>query len=151
MALFGGSKDANDQPMAKQTGSPAPGQVNLIGQGTVIDGVLRSEGSISISGRVIGEVHAQGKVTIEKVGTVEGEVEADSADIGGQVKGDLVIKDRLLLRTTARVEGNIKTERLIMEEGAVFDGHCDMGPVAKKTSSGSGPKVVKTQQDGKNS
>ncbi|MFW5955338.1 MAG: bactofilin family protein, partial [Rhodothermales bacterium] len=69
---------------------------------------------------------AEGKVVISQEGEVEGELISSSADVSGYVNGDVRVEERLLLKSTARLEGNIFTHRLVMEEGAFFDGKCEM-------------------------
>ncbi|MFQ5570780.1 MAG: polymer-forming cytoskeletal protein [Rhodothermales bacterium] len=125
MALFGNNKE---QPMAKQIStSAAPNQVNMVGEGTVFEGTLRTEGDVRISGRIIGKLTVGGRAFVSPEGGIEGEVVATNADIGGQVQGELRIQERLILKSTARVEGSIKTGRLIVEEGAIFNGECEVG------------------------
>jgi cytoskeletal protein CcmA (bactofilin family) len=126
MALFSNSKE---QPMAKQVrvNGGAPGHVNMIGEGTVLEGTLQSDGDVRVSGRLVGTLKVGGKVSIAQEGVVDGEVYATNADIAGRVEGELHIEERLLLTSTARVEGNIRAARLVMEEGAAFNGKSEMG------------------------
>lgn len=126
MALFGTSKNS-EQPMAKQGNTVAPSQVNIIAEGTVFEGTLQAESDVRVSGRIIGKLKVQGRAVVAPEGTIEGEVAATNATIAGTVKGDLMVEERLMLSSTARVEGTIKTGRLIVEEGAIFNGECQMG------------------------
>lgn len=112
--------------MANQDRGAPPNQINMIGEGTVVDGTLRAEGDVRVSGRVLGTVEVEGRIIVAQDGAVEGEVIAASADVAGRVDGDLRIEERLVLRSSARVEGTIQTGRFIVEEGAVFDGQCTM-------------------------
>ena len=114
-------------PMAKQqTASAPPGQANIIQQGTVLEGTVRSNGDVHISGKVIGRVEVKGKTVIMPGGEVEGEIDSGSARIGGRVKGQVSVRERLELNNTAVVEGDIHTKKLIIEDGATFTGSCDM-------------------------
>ncbi len=113
--------------MAKQTTTQAAPQANMVTPGSEFEGTLRTDDNIRVGGKVKGSLHAGGKVIVAPEGRVEGDVHADVADVAGHVKGDLRIKTRLLLTSTARVEGTITTGRLIVEEGAEFDGECTMG------------------------
>ena len=136
MALFGTSKDS-EQPMAKQGNTVAPSQVNIIAEGTVFEGTLQAQSDVRVSGRIIGKLKVQGRAVVAPEGAIEGEVAATNATIAGTVQGDLMIEERLMLSSTARVEGTIKTGRLIVEEGAIFNGECQMGQpgqIRKKTT-----------------
>ncbi len=127
MALFSNG-NGKEHEMTRQTkgNGAGPAHVNMVGEGTVLEGTLQSDGDVRVSGRVIGKLKVGGKVSVAPEGAIEGEVVAASADVSGRVQGDLIVEERLLLRSTARVEGNIRTRRLIMEEGAAFDGQCEM-------------------------
>lgn len=113
--------------MAKQTTSQVAPQANMVTPGSEFEGTLRTDDNIRVGGKVKGSLHAGGKVIVASEGRVEGDVHADVADIAGHVTGDLHVKTRLLLTSTARVAGTISTGRLIVEEGAEFDGECTMG------------------------
>ena len=112
--------------MATQT-STVRDQVNLVGEGTVFEGTLRAESEVRVSGRIVGTLEVKGKTMIAKEGAVEGEIIATNADIAGEVEGEIHVEERLVLKSTARVEGTIEADRLIVEEGAKFTGECDMG------------------------
>ena len=126
MALFGTNKDS-EQPMAKQVSTATPSQVNIIAEGTVFEGTLQADSDVRVSGRIVGKLKVTGRAVVAPEGAVDGEVSATNATIAGTVEGDLVIAERLMLGSSARVEGTIKTGRLIVEEGAIFNGECQMG------------------------
>lgn len=112
--------------MANQQ-NPAQDQINLVGKGTVFEGTVRAENDVRASGQVIGTLQVEGKAMISESGSVDGEIIATNADVAGRVQGDIEIEERLVLKSTARVEGNIETDRLVVEEGAQFTGECTMG------------------------
>jgi cytoskeletal protein CcmA (bactofilin family) len=127
MALFG--TNGQDQPMTtkRQTGLPVPDQINMVGEGTVFEGTLHAESDVRISGRVVGTLHVRGKVIVAPEGIIDGELVATNADVAGQVKGDITVEERLMLKSSASIDANIKVGRFVMEEGAVFNGDCQMG------------------------
>jgi cytoskeletal protein CcmA (bactofilin family) len=112
--------------MANQQ-NPAQDQINLVGKGTVFEGTVRAENDVRASGQVIGTLQVQGKAMIAESGSVDGEIIATNADIAGRVQGEIEIEERLVLKSTAQVDGNIQTDRLVVEEGAQFTGECKMG------------------------
>ncbi len=124
--------------MANQT-STVQDQVNLIGEGTVFEGTLRAENEVRASGRIVGTLDVEGKTMIAESGAVEGELIATNADIAGEVEGEIHVEERLVLKSTARVDGTIETDRLIVEEGAQFTGECEMGtPIPDRAASPDG-------------
>ena len=141
---FFGNNEPDDSPasMANQTNT-VQDQVNLVGEGTVFEGTIRAESDVRASGRIVGTLEVDGKTMIAEEGVVEGEIIATNADIAGQVEGEIRIEERLVLKSTARVDGKIETDRLIVEEGAQFTGQCEMGtPITNASASteGVGPR-----------
>ncbi len=125
MAIFG--QDGGDARARNGSASGAPVQLNMIAEGTTIEGTIRSEGDIRISGQIVGKVYVRGKAILTQEGTIEGELAATSADVAGVVKGTAQVEERLVLKGTARVEATVRTGRLVIEEGALFNGDCQMG------------------------
>ncbi len=113
--------------MAKQSGVAAPNQINMIGEGTNFDGTLQAESDVRISGRVLGKIDVEGKVIVAQEGVVEGEVKAASLDVAGRIHGEIDVSERVVLKSSAEIEGDIRTGRLVVEEGAVFNGECRTG------------------------
>lgn len=103
------------------------GSINLIGQGTTITGDLSCKGDIRIDGEIVGNVISKAKVVIGNTGKVIGDIIGLNADISGDLKGDLTVTDTIFLKSSARIEGDMVTNKLIVESGAIFSGHCNMG------------------------
>lgn len=101
-------------------------ELNLIGAGTVFEGKLRTPGSIRIDGRVVGEVAATQSIAIGNSGEVDGNITAKTVTIGGKIKGMITAQEKLLLESKAIVHGDIRAARLVIDEGATFDGKCMM-------------------------
>jgi cytoskeletal protein CcmA (bactofilin family) len=127
MALFRKPSNRQKQSMARQANVPAPAQINMIGEGTVFEGTLRAKSDVRVSGRIIGKLIVEGKAILAQEGAVEGELTATSADVAGRIEGEIHVKERLLLKGSARIDGNVSTARLVIEEGAMFNGECKMG------------------------
>ncbi len=121
--------------MAKQPNAAVSSQINMIGEGTVFEGTLKSESDIRISGRVDGTLEVKGKVIVAQEGSVEGEIRAASLDVAGRVNGEVDVEERVVLKSSAVIEGNIQTGRLVVEEGAEFNGTCRMGKRTVKSES----------------
>lgn len=133
--------------MARQKQAPQipAGQVNIIGQGTVIEGGLIAASDVRIAGKVIGNVKVDGKTVVTPEGEVEGEIRSTQADVAGRVHGEVIVEERLVLKETARIDGSIFTKKLVIEDGAVFTGSCDMSgalPQAKKQAGNKSVDVV---------
>ncbi len=133
--MFGmfGSKKASNETNSYVSNVSHEEMYNKIGKGTVAEGTINSEGEIRLEGVIKGLLVCQSKVVIGPTGEAHGDVDCQVADISGKIVGTLKVKDILFLRSTAVIEGDVFTHKMVMEEGAVLDGNCSM----KSFSSGS--------------
>jgi cytoskeletal protein CcmA (bactofilin family) len=102
--------------------------VNMVAEGTRIEGQVVFDHVSRVNGVLIGEVRAKEGSTLilSETAVVEGNIDADILMIDGYVHGDVVAKTRVVVSRTGRVVGNIKTPSLTMEFGAYFEGRCAM-------------------------
>ena len=105
--------------------------VNMIGAGTIITGDVISKGDIRVDGTLKGSVSTEGKVVLGREGVIEGDVVCKDADISGTIKARITVSQLLSLKTTAKLNGDIITNKLSIEPGASFTGSCSMGAVIK--------------------
>ncbi len=109
---------------------PASGPViSIIGPGMKVKGDCFTEGTLRIEGEVVGTVHAGKAVVVGKDGAVLGDVVTQDAVVAGRVTGTLRAASRLEVQTTARIEGEVHTRRLQLEDGATLNGSVQMGEV----------------------
>tara|TARA_B100001564_G_scaffold351496_1_gene357439 strand:- start:1769 stop:2185 length:417 start_codon:yes stop_codon:yes gene_type:complete len=106
--------------------------VNIIGQGTSIIGDINSNGDIRVDGTLKGSINTEGKVVLGKEGVVEGDVICQNADISGIIKAKITVSNLLSLKETAKLKGDIVTNKLSIEPGAEFTGSCSMGAVIRE-------------------
>jgi cytoskeletal protein CcmA (bactofilin family) len=125
--MFDNLKNKNGQPK----GSESTGSINLIGQGTVIEGEIKSSGDVRIDGTILGSVSSKSKVVVGTTGQIIGDMYCQNADISGSVKGKSTVTEMMFLKSTAKINGDIVTGKLVVEVGASFTGNCNMGPMIK--------------------
>ncbi len=118
----------NNETMKKSETTAA---INMIGAGTTIVGDVISNGDIRVDGILKGSINTEGKVVLGKVGVIEGDVMCKDADISGIVKAKITVSQLLTLKTSAKLNGDIITNKLSIEPGAAFTGSCSMGAVIK--------------------
>lgn len=99
---------------------------NRIGQGTVIEGDIKSTGGFRMDGTIIGSLETTAKVVIGKEGKIDGSMHCQNADVEGTIKGKLVVDNLLTLKATARIDGEVTTGKLAVEPGAEFNATCSM-------------------------
>lgn len=100
--------------------------INLIGTGTVIEGNVTSNGDIRVDGSLKGVLNTKGKVIVGDGGKIKGEVHCKNFEVEGAIDGKVFVSELLSLRAKSKLVGEITTNKLAIEPGAVFTGKCDM-------------------------
>lgn len=98
----------------------------FIDKDTEITGDIKFKDSFRIDGIFKGKILSGGSLIVGETGDLEADVEADSISINGRVKGSLNARDRIEIFSQGRVTGKIVAPKLIIEEGAFFQGSCQM-------------------------
>ena len=128
--------------MARNNGFEGPEGLNLISKGTVIEGGISASGSLRIDGKVKGSVRCDETLTLGGTGEIEGEVNVKNATIGGKIVGNLTASEKVVIEARGMVNGDLRAARLIIDEGAIFDGNCNMSKAQSQMKSAL--KVVET-------
>jgi cytoskeletal protein CcmA (bactofilin family) len=106
------------------------GDVNtIIGEGTILKGDVKVEGSIQVDGEFEGTIDATDTLVIGESGKVDGDVTVANAAIGGRMYGNVFASGKIELQRGSQLLGDIKTRGLVIEDGVVFQGNCQMGDV----------------------
>ena len=119
----------NNNNMKNQTNTSST--INMIGNGTIINGDIQSKSDIRIDGILKGSVKTEGKLVVGTSGVVEGDVVCSDADISGEIKAKITVSKLLSLKSTSKLNGDIITNKLSIEPGASFSGSCSMGAIIK--------------------
>lgn len=123
--------------MARETKTEAPARelsdvVSVIGPGMEITGDIKCDGTVRIEGRVNGAIRATKSVVVGRGGRVEGDIETQDVVVAGAVTGTVVGASRVELQETCRVEGDIRSRRIKLDEGGQVEGRFQMGKVTEK-------------------
>lgn len=122
------------QQAATRAPSSARSGPAIIGPSITIKGEVTGDEDLVVEGRIEGTVKlAKHDVTVGSTGRVTADVHGKSVFVEGEVVGDLVASDQILLRHTAVVEGNVKAPRVALEDGAVFRGGIEMEAASRPT------------------
>jgi cytoskeletal protein CcmA (bactofilin family) len=112
------------------------GEVTIIGQGAKLEGTVVSAGSLRIDGQIKGQVNADGDVMLAPTSQVEADIRAQNVSVAGRFKGSIVVKGRAEIARGGRVDGNITSKTLVVEDGAIFQGQSTMD---QQTAQGAQP------------
>ena len=111
--------------MAESTGR------DLLSCGVEIKGVIKVQRELLIDGRVEGEIHSDGGLTIGENGDIRAEIKSKSITVYGKVRGNITATERCELKSGATLEGDLKAARLAVEEGATFIGKSEVWPAVQ--------------------
>jgi len=132
--MFGNNKKSTSESQSiSSSGSSA---INTIVNGTHIEGVINAKSDLRIDGHVEGTINTSGRLIIGTTGKVQGDALCQNAVIEGTFRGNLTVSEILDVREAANVVGEIKTGKLLVQNGAVFSGNCDMGQKIKSIPTG---------------
>jgi cytoskeletal protein CcmA (bactofilin family) len=99
----------------------------FVGNGTVLTGETNFQAMLRVDGHLTGKVGSEsGTLIIGSTGRVDANISVAAAMINGTVNGDIIATEKIELGRTARVIGNIKAPRLVIEDGAILEGSCSM-------------------------
>lgn len=99
----------------------------FVGHGTVLTGETNFQAMLRVDGHLTGTVSSEnGTLVIGTSGRVDANISVAAAVINGTVNGDIIALEKIELGRSARVAGNLQTPRLVIEDGAMFEGGCSM-------------------------
>jgi cytoskeletal protein CcmA (bactofilin family) len=118
-------------------GNPGPGEFpTILGPDANFKGELSFEKGMRLMGKFEGKVNTPGRVHVAKEAKMAADVEAGGIVVEGEVHGNLSAADRIELKQSARYEGDLRATKLVVDEGAVFNGHVSVGPDSVKGGGG---------------
>src|SRR5947209_10474298 len=129
------------KPMAEQGGK------DILSSDVEIKGSIKFQKELLIDGKVEGEIHSDGVLTISENADIRGEIKTKSITVFGKVQGNITVAERCELKAKCTLQGDLKAARLVIEEGATFIGKSEVtsGTVSAK-SVAARPEVVRSNE-----
>ena len=93
---------------------------------TSFNGVLKFNSSLKIEGKFKGKILSKGHLIIAENAKIRANIKAHSVVIAGEIRGDVEAFERLEMLSSGKLYGNIKTKKLKMADGVIFEGSCEM-------------------------
>jgi len=121
--------------MFKRRRKPAGsnGLTAFIDEGSEIEGQYTFSGTVMLNGRFKGEISTTDTPIIGDKGVINGDIRAGQVLVSGEVVGNVSAAERIELKRTARVFGDVEAPVVVVEEGVLFEGHCRMTKVNPNT------------------
>ena len=124
---------------------PGKSSSSILSADVEVYGDLKVSGSMLVYGKVFGSVESKGSIRTGKGSFVKGDVKAVEAVINGNVKGDVIVSGKVTLGPHSHLMGNLTAGILVIQEGARFDGLCNM---VKDAGSKTKPLLKQNQSEG---
>ncbi len=102
-------------------------QTSILAQGCRFEGKADVKGTFRVEGEFKGSMETPENLIIGKTGVVYANVKVKNAIIGGQLFGNISAESKIELQSGSHIEGDIRTKRLVVDEGVFFEGNCSMG------------------------
>lgn len=119
----------------------------FVGGGTVVTGEANFKAMMRVDGHLSGRVSSSsGTLIVGANGKVDANIEVAVAVIHGTINGDIIATQRLELGRAAKVNGNIQTPSLIIEQGAIFEGTCKMVQMTQAADKAKSTVSVKKEE-----
>jgi len=113
--------------LKKGSGTTEQSEISaFLGKGTEFKGVLSFEGAIRVDGKIEGEVISKDTLIAGDGAFLQGEISVGTIILSGKVVGNINASQKVHLLAPACIQGNIKTPKLIIEDGVTLDGKCEM-------------------------
>lgn len=100
----------------------------VLGPDAHFKGEMQFEKGARLLGRFEGQVITKGEFLVAEGASLDGEVDAGNIRLDGEVHGNLKASGKIHLSASAKLEGDLHTARLEVADGAIFIGHCVVGP-----------------------
>jgi len=100
----------------------------VIAEDVEITGNIKCESNIQLNGKLNGDLQCGGQAMIGNTASVKGNMSIETVSIMGQVNGNITAKDKIELKSTARLHGDIRAKRLTVEDGVTFVGKVEVSP-----------------------
>ena len=123
-----GRRAGNETPEVPAAARPVGPTETILDAGSELRGELRFADSVRLEGHVEGQIKAGGTVVVGEGAEIDATIEADALVVFGTVLGDIRVRRQATLHKSARVEGEIQTAGIVVEEGARFKGCIVIGP-----------------------
>ncbi len=98
----------------------------VLGKETSFQGVMEFKRPLQINGHFEGELITDGVLVVGEGATVKANIRAGIVIVAGEVTGNIEARQKLEMLTSGKVYGNVKTAKLQIADGVVFDGNCEM-------------------------
>lgn len=118
---------------------------NVLSTDVEVKGTLKFTNDLIVDGRIEGEIHSDGNLTIGENARIKAEIRTATVIVHGKVHGNITASNRVDLKAGAEIVGDIKAKILTMEAGAVFVGKSSVGASTPATNASTAAPAAQAQ------
>lgn len=101
-------------------------EATIFEDGTYFYGILEFERVLQVNGYFEGEIRSKGTLIVGEKGKVKANIKVGTLIAGGEIIGNVEAFQKIEMLNSGKIIGNIRTAKLIIAEGVIFDGNCEM-------------------------
>jgi cytoskeletal protein CcmA (bactofilin family) len=106
----------------------------FLGRDTEFEGKFSFTGAVRVDGKISGEIFSNGTLIVGESAVIKAQVHVADIIISGEVHGDIFAEKKIEITVPGKLFGNIKTPKLVLEEGIIFEGNCKMKDLKEETN-----------------
>jgi len=106
----------------------------FLGRDTEFEGKFSFTGAVRVDGKISGEIFSNGTLIVGESAVIKAQIHVADIIISGEVHGDILAEKKIEITVPGKLFGNIKTPKLVLEEGVIFEGNCKMKDLQEETS-----------------
>jgi cytoskeletal protein CcmA (bactofilin family) len=122
------------------------GGKDILSSDVEIKGSIKFQKELLIDGKVEGEINSDGVLTIGENADIRGEIKTKSITVYGKVQGNITVGERCELKSKCTLQGDLKAQRLVIEEGATFVGKSEVTSGMATAKPIPRPEVVRNEE-----
>jgi cytoskeletal protein CcmA (bactofilin family) len=136
-------------PISSNNGSSK----NVLNSDVELKGTLKFSGELTFDGKLDGDINSDGTLNLGDNAVVKGTIDVGSVIVRGKITGNIIAKDKIDLKARTELFGDVKSAKLVIEEGVTFVGKTEVNPnkvapTAAPTNRGEAPKVATPKAPG---
>ena len=111
----------------------AGNDITILTTDVEVKGTVKFDNILKVDGKFEGEMITEnGELIVGKTGTVKASAKVKNASIEGRLEGDVVATEKVELKHNAQLFGDLQARTLVIEEGVIFNGQCNVNPDGTK-------------------
>jgi cytoskeletal protein CcmA (bactofilin family) len=109
-------------------GQPTTNAKNVLTAECEVKGTLKFSGELSFDGKLDGDIHSEGALTLGDNAVIKGNINVNSVVLRGKVTGNVTAKEKIDIKAKTELFGDVRSAKLVIEEGVTFVGKSEVNP-----------------------